>query len=439
MSGTPYGRALVHVGLSQAVAGVLKIALPIVAARILAPREFGVYSVAIVAILLIFNLGNLGLSPSITYHVAQRRHAHDVSSYNALVLAVVLGLLGMVLGGAVVLGFRDHLAHGASTGLVLCALSAVPSYYVVNAAMGFFLGMEDYRRYNALNVAFYFAVLVATLAALALSPTAGAAVGGWSAGSAIVAIVAVSMLRPRWSGHRQLDAAYWRDTTAYGAKNHVSGVVTFLNYRADVLLVAAILGPADAGIYAAAVAIGEVLWFFSQVSSWVLFARVASQGDAARRRQLTAVTSRLVLATTGAAAIIVAALASPILATVYGEEYASAANALRILLIGVVALSVSRVLANYVAALGDPARNISGSVTGLVVNVALNVVLIPELGVAGAALASAISYSVTLAHRLWVFGRLDGGARPLADCLVPRPRDLVVIRDSLSTRPLRVR
>ena len=88
-----FSHALLQVSGWQAVAGVLKVALPIAVARLLGPTDFGTYSVAIVVVMMSFNLGNLSISTSTTYHVAQARHDRSVTSYNSLVLAGVVGIV----------------------------------------------------------------------------------------------------------------------------------------------------------------------------------------------------------------------------------------------------------------------------------------------------------------------------------------------------------
>ncbi|OWY62061.1 hypothetical protein B7486_60440, partial [cyanobacterium TDX16] len=68
-----FGRALLEVSGGQAVAGVLKVALPMLVARRLDPQEFGAYALVTVGILLAFNVGSLGITASSTFHAAGAR------------------------------------------------------------------------------------------------------------------------------------------------------------------------------------------------------------------------------------------------------------------------------------------------------------------------------------------------------------------------------
>src|SRR5688500_1150357 len=119
MNERQFGQALVRVGAGQVVAGALKLATPVIAARLMPPKSFGVYSVVIVLILLIFNVGNFGLSPSTTYHVARARWSTPVASYISMLFALMLGLAGGLVGGAIILPLGDDLAHGADAATLL--------------------------------------------------------------------------------------------------------------------------------------------------------------------------------------------------------------------------------------------------------------------------------------------------------------------------------
>ena len=73
-------------------------------------------------------------------------------------------------------------------------------------------------------------------------------------------------------------------------------------------------------------------------------------------------------------------------------EFAPATPALLWLLPGIAALSVHTIVMNYCAAVGNPRVILIAPIAGLIVNVVLNLALIPSLGIVGASLASTIAY-----------------------------------------------
>ena len=106
---------------------------------------------------------------------------------------------------------------------------------------------------------------------------------------------------------------------------------------------------------------------------------------------------------------------------VYGPEFAAAAPALRLLLPGVVALAAVRPLGAVLVRRGRAAILSALGLGALGLNVALNLVLLPRIGIRGASIASsvcdaalALSY-VAISRRRGVAGWRD---------IVPRASDL---------------
>jgi O-antigen/teichoic acid export membrane protein len=74
---------------------------------------------------------------------------------------------------------------------------------------------------------------------------------------------------------------------------------------------------------------------------------------------------------------------------------------------GVVCLGVAKIWANDIAARGLPGINMVISLATLLVNISLNLVLIPRMGVSGAAAATTIAYVVAAFLTLIVYLRLS--------------------------------
>jgi O-antigen/teichoic acid export membrane protein len=79
-----------------------------------------------------------------------------------------------------------------------------------------------------------------------------------------------------------------------------------------------------------------------------------------------------------------------------------------VLLPGAVSFSVGKVMISYLAGRGHPGLISIGTIASLVLNVALNIVLIPLFGIVGAALASLVSYTFQAVVALTFASRLSG-------------------------------
>jgi O-antigen/teichoic acid export membrane protein len=110
---------------------------------------------------------------------------------------------------------------------------------------------------------------------------------------------------------------------------------------------------------------------------------------------------RLVAVGAGAAAIAAVALtaAAPKLITMlFGAAFADAIAAVPPLAAGAVAIGAWKMMAAHAVAAGRGAIRARSSITGLVVMVAADLVLVPTLGIGGAGVGAALAYGASAAH-----------------------------------------
>ncbi|WP_427365246.1 polysaccharide biosynthesis C-terminal domain-containing protein [Candidatus Caldatribacterium saccharofermentans] len=127
-----------------------------------------------------------------------------------------------------------------------------------------------------------------------------------------------------------------------------------------------------------------------------------------RRREFTPLVARTVLWVTALGALVLVLFSRWIVLLLYSEAFLPAVSALQALLVGIVALSAGRVLANDIAGRGFPGLNIYTGSVAVLTNVVLNLLWIPRYGIVGAAWASTASYTVSFLSALFFYCRLSG-------------------------------
>jgi O-antigen/teichoic acid export membrane protein len=161
-----------------------------------------------------------------------------------------------------------------------------------------------------------------------------------------------------------------------------------------------------------------------------------TQMDSQRAREMTPLVSRNILLVSIVAA---AALmgASPIIIRVFfGGDFTPAQTPLLLLMPGVIAASVGRVLGSYLFSQGRVIYNTYATFIALGVTLALDLVLIPTLEIEGAAIASSIAYVVSLAVTLYWYRQVSGGS--VWEALVVRPSDRRIYIDLLQRLRTRI-
>jgi O-antigen/teichoic acid export membrane protein len=207
-----------------------------------------------------------------------------------------------------------------------------------------------------------------------------------------------------------------RDFWSYTAARAVSGAVIMVWRRFDVLLVAALSGPADAAIYTAAtrfLVVGSLAIQAVQLTVSPQLSRMFARHDVEGARQIY-YTSTLWTMTFSWPLYIVCASAVSLVIPVFGARYSAGASSVVVLsaamLIATACGSVDAVLLMS----GRSLLSLANAVLTLAVNVGLDLVLIPRLGILGAATGWAISIALRnvlaliqiqkLMH-MWAFSR----------------------------------
>ena len=172
-------------------------------------------------------------------------------------------------------------------------------------------------------------------------------------------------------------------------------------------LVLSLAGLPAQGLYSIAVVLAEKLSHIPQSVQVVLFPKLSSM-DVDDANELTPRVLRSSLFLTAVAGAVLYFLSRPLLVLFYSTEFLPALEAFRILIPGIVMLSVAKILASDFS--GRDRRLYQTAATGVAfaVNVGLCFLWIPQHGIAGAAWASTAAYTLQSALMLVFFGRLSG-------------------------------
>lgn len=224
-----------------------------------------------------------------------------------------------------------------------------------------------------------------------------AAIAGASAGLAWTLAAVRRFARIRVA----LDWSVLRPLLGLGLRGHIGNVAQTFNYRLDALLVQGYLGQAAVGLYQTGVTLAELIWYIPNAVGAALLPHVAANG----RAGLTPRVVRHTLFLTVVGALGLVAVVWPALALLR-PAYLGAIRPMGILLIGVVALSIHKVLASDLSGHGMPHYPTYTSLLALLITLVGDLMLIPRWGIVGAAWASTAAYCVQTAALLIIFGRV---------------------------------
>ena len=178
----------------------------------------------------------------------------------------------------------------------------------------------------------------------------------------------------------------------------------------DILLLQALAGSAVVGTYGVAVRVVETLHTPSgAIGSGLAVFIARGRADGSGREILTRA-SRVLLALYLPGAVVLGALAAPGIEAVFGADYAPAVVVLYWYLPYLVVKSLASTYAlalDYAGMAGARARAVAGAA---VLNVGLNLWLIPRYGAEGAAISTLVTYVPLVGWYGWALLRACGGA-----------------------------
>lgn len=311
--------------------------------------------------------------------------------------AAVLGALGFVTCAGLGLLVREELLAGASTTAVVIAAATVPVGLAGLFSGGLLLRLGDLRGYGgtslgAAGVQFAGMTILAAVDKLTPESALGMTVLGFTA-------IAVGM------SARLIHHAGWRallpefrsavalPALSTGLALHPAALGLFLNLRVDLLIVSSLLSARETGLYSLAVSLAEFVFLAAFTLSQAAIGTQTREDEQfaahfTRRFAQRSVMIGLLLA------LGTAAVAYPAVLVLYGEQWTPSVKPLVILTFAAVALTVEAPTRTHLMRVMRPSRLVIPAAAGLLLNVAANFLLIPILGIGGAALASLISYTV---------------------------------------------
>jgi O-antigen/teichoic acid export membrane protein len=94
-----------------------------------------------------------------------------------------------------------------------------------------------------------------------------------------------------------------------------------------------------------------------------------------------------------AAAVVMVAIAEPLLVAVYGEDFRPGASALRILAVAIIPFGLSSIITGYLGASGTPRWSVAVWAWAALASIGANLAVVDRYGIGGAAVISLITYS----------------------------------------------
>lgn len=292
---------------------------------------------------------------------------------------------------------------------IILTMTFVYSLHEFN--LNHFLGKEKVAAYNWL---FLIQILtqVSMMAVLIFAMnqrTAKALLYSQLCGYSLATVVGWILLLPtlKREGREPLKSSL-KEMLHYGAFMQLSTLVSTLNRRLSLYLLNTHCDERSIGVFASGTQITEGVNIVSQSIGLVEFSALSNTENKQRASKLTLRFMKLSVMLTFTALLVICLLPTSFFEWLFSGEFSDIRIVILLMAPGIVFFSAHTVLANYFSGTGRPKYNLFASLIGLSVTLISALVLIPRLGIRGAAITGSLTYMALFVYQWSVFHRMTG-------------------------------
>ncbi|MDR9817368.1 MAG: flippase [Candidatus Methanoculleus thermohydrogenotrophicum] len=408
----PLSKALIDVQwafISIVTASLAHFILRIILGRELGPDGLGVYTLAFTIYLFGMQFAAFGIGSALTKYVAEFlddratiRNYVSSGMTSSIITGTLMGVVLFLLAPYIAISFF-HVPE--LEGMIQLTALCYPFIAVQKAVNGTLNGFRRMHLYAFLNIVQNVTVVAASIALVLLFEMGVmGAVIGFVGPTILVSALSPILIRDCIGfGSSFWDTAALRATTVFGFYVVLGNSIAFLNTQVDSILIGYYLNPTEVGIYAVAVLLAQTLTLIPGAVQRVTAPATATlygKGDIEGVRRLYYSTLKKSLLISAGSAVLIAALGPYIIALLFTEEYLVSYVPLLILLLGYTVDASFAAVGATLSSIGKVHIPFRISTVCGVLNVILNILLIPILGIRGAALATAatmiMSFGITV-------------------------------------------
>ena len=407
----------------------------IIIARMATEAEVGLFYLAFGILQVIGIVAHVGIPSSLQRFVPFYESRGELGKIRHLfMLSFAVVILSTVLFTILIWVSADFIAGLYGSPMLADALK-VFSFYVLlfgvsKIQVNYLQGRADMKAMQfVLNIQNLLKLALTFFFFFALGPSAMNMIIGFLGALLIADLVGAILL---WNRTRDLPAGeglsnreLFRDVVPLGLTlSVVSSIAVFIAASDKILLGYLLPDSLDlVGIYSVATSFALMLLIFPMSFGQIfmpIISRLVGKDNLDEIRDTTATSMRWAMMITIPVAVVLISFSGKTLSSIYGESYAAGGTVLSIFLLGVMVRGFSLLLSKVIAAMRKIMVELKVNAAMGALNVILTVLLIPPLGMEGAALASLISF-------LFAFFLLRHYAKKLFDFEVPKQAYLLLV------------
>jgi O-antigen/teichoic acid export membrane protein len=417
--------------MGQSLIFTLGILNTILIVRAIGPQGRGIYYILLTSVSILSILSSGGLIWSNTYWVSKGNGSLKYVFSNGLYQTVFVFFVLLLLTFLSPENTLRVIFKGISVRLIYFSIILVFFELGIQHLNSILLGLQDFSKYNLLSVVkLVLFTLFNFFFLYGLKMNIEGVVYSWMVSAAMTFVAGlVGSMKIYQLHHLMINFPQFLKSLKIGIRALSVNILGQLLLRSDLFLINWYLGLKEVGYYSVSVAVAELFLRVPGIAGMILFPKVATN-DSFESISLVTTITRLMGIPLVLGILIFILWGKMILLLAFGKEFIPAYNPMIYILLGVLALSYHIILDNYFAGKGYPAVTVWAPGLSLILNLALNLFLIPKFGISGAAMSTCAAYIFLTAIKLFVFRKENNLA--YHDFFILKQADIARLRASLS-------
>ena len=372
-------------------------AISFLIARQLGPSEFGILNFASALVAILMGIANMGLDAPVILHLSQIKRSDGIIGA-ALTLRATAGVVVFIFAVLLIYILKNN-EPKAMLVTVIVSLSIllntfnVLDYWFKSKTLPVLPSIARISG-TLLAVCAKLGCLIMGFGIVALSWTVALEALITSCGLILAYLSATrSSVNKRWNVRRDAVTSLARESLPY----MFSTVAIIAYMKIDIVMLGYLSNNSETGIYSLAQKLSEVLYIVPVVLIESAYPSLASRHLDSNKNEEKYGQMLFDLAVGGAilATVLALLLAAPLIRYIFGSDYENSVSVFYLHAWSCIAIAMNTARHRWLATIGLQRYAVSVTLMGLIINVALNFILIPQMGAEGAAIATVLSYFIS--------------------------------------------
>ncbi|MCK4653405.1 MAG: polysaccharide biosynthesis C-terminal domain-containing protein [Candidatus Cloacimonetes bacterium] len=378
--------------ISRILSFTAAFAISVVVSRNFGPELYGTYRYILLLVSTSYLFSNIGFFQSQNQLLARKKTNKDIVFFLNTIWSILLFLL--IFGALIVYLKFKELGFLKLNTMVISLIYLF--LFIQNSSVSLIIsGLHKINQFNIMNTLKVLILLIFIVIQIQLNKfNLEVLLYGQILVSIIYFIIALIIIRPSGTIKElvgSINGKLLKNIFKRGLIIQISNLSAFLNYRLDMFLIKFFNNFSSLGIYSIAVQLVEKLWILPQSIRNIIFLEIAGKR---KDERFVCIICRITLFVLFLVSILIGLFSFKLIPLIYSIKYVDSIIPFILLLPGVLFFTLSKIISSYFLGIDKIYINTISSVTSFIVNLIMNILLIPKYGIIGASIATSVSYSI---------------------------------------------